>query len=706
MKHNQIQHLFIALTLFILFILPSFGTAQAQATAPAFPGAVGFGANTIGGRGGQVIEVTNLNDSGPGSFRAAVEASGPRIVVFRVGGTINLNDTIDIRNPYITIAGQTAPGGGILLRGYGINIRTYEVIIRFIRIRVGTGSTSPSNTDGIQIIDNASNVMIDHSSISWALDENIGLSSTRARNITIQWSIIAEGLNCATHPEGCHSRGALLNGTPHITFYGNLIAYADYRLPEMQGGEIQWTNNVLYGYNQGSYFKGTTYTRADIVGNTYIPFQQNGLDIFVTSNDTDRANVLLYVKGNITPNRTSDSQPESDAVRDRSIDRISSSRFFATLPEMSAGEAYERVLNEAGATLPLRDSVDSRIVNQVRNRTGGLVDDPSQVGGWPVINNGTPPTDTDGDGMPDSYENDMGFNPNNASDGPQDANGNGYTNVEEYLNGLVTGDITIPVDPTPTDEPTPDPTQEPTQEPTPDPTQEPTQEPTSAPTQEPTQAPVQALNWRGPSGTVTDIIGNPQYIWDRIDGVNSYELYLAPANNLIAAKFYGTLNGADICNTTTCSVDLTTITPNAWLVNDTYVVYMKPGSGEWVHAATFTVSAPQPSTISPANTTMNDNMPLRPDLNWSLNGTAQRSAFYAVYIAPKDNPAQTVIYEWITREDVCGSWGNTTCAYNVPVPLANGVTYIAYIQSWGPGGLSIGGSLNIGWEAIEFTINN
>jgi len=245
--------------------------------APAFPGAEGFGANSIGGRGGTVIEVTNLNNSGPGSLRAAVEASGPRIVVFRVSGTIILKTGLTILNPYITIAGQTAPGGGITLRNDRSNgaptldIRTHDVIIRYIRMRTG-----PGGDDSLLIYTSpAYNVMIDHISASWGVDENVNIWGN-VRDVTIQWSIISEGLKNSTHPEGDpggHSMGFLVgSGSRNISFHHNVLAHNDARNPKWDGSHEQavydFVNNVIY--NWGAYATAVSgNAKTNVVGNYY-----------------------------------------------------------------------------------------------------------------------------------------------------------------------------------------------------------------------------------------------------------------------------------------------------------------------------------------------------------------------------------------------------------------------------------------------------
>lgn len=233
----MIQKLFLLILLSLTLCLSRVGAGLGQ-TVKAFPSAEGFGARTVGGRGGRVIEVTNLNDSGPGSFREAVAAKGPRTVVFRTGGTITLLSSITVINPYLTIAGQTAPGAGITLKNHPTNersplsIRTHDVIVRYIRSRPGPAATPTSTLDGIQTVGpdrlngttvgptNVYNIIIDHCSVSWAVDENLQVSGTR--DTTIQWNIIAEGLYKSVHPKGPHSRGLLIRQnsqrvTPIIT---------------------------------------------------------------------------------------------------------------------------------------------------------------------------------------------------------------------------------------------------------------------------------------------------------------------------------------------------------------------------------------------------------------------------------------------------------------------------------------------------------
>ncbi len=437
----------------ILFLTSIVSYANAQTLA--FPGAEGFGRFAKGGRGGRVIEVTNWNNSGAGSLRAALEASGPRTIVFRVGGTINLSDRITIVNPFVTIAGQTAPGGGIQLKGGGLRVRTNDVIIRHIRVRPGPTAPNPESHNALNIVSSASHdVIIDHVSMSWATDQVNGVGGLGGpSNVSIQWSFITESLNCANppHPDGCHGKGSLIGGSgDNLSFHHNLLAHHPDRNPLVTTGDIDFVNNVVY-YNS---LNGTTLwpvdsvIRANLLHNKYIlasnPIKPDKAPVRLIGGATFNSGSGIYLKGNIHTNvRPDNSGPEDNVIRRSSGPPdfpVVTSRY--THPQVTTTNAFQAeidVLAQAGATLPVRDSVDTRIVNEVKNKTGKIINDPSQVGGYPTLASGSPPTDSDHDGMPNSWEVAQGFNPNNASDGPQDADGDGYTNLEEFLNNTSSG---------------------------------------------------------------------------------------------------------------------------------------------------------------------------------------------------------------------------------------------------------------------------
>lgn len=419
---------------------------ETPSSIPAFPSAEGYGANSAGGRGGRVIEVSNLSDTGPGSLRSALEAEGPRIVVFRVGGTIELLSSIEIEHPYITIAGQTAPGGGITIKNHPSNtrspirIKTHDVIMRYIRSRSGPSSRQSDILDAITI-DPGFNIIIDHCSFSWATDEVF--QSGRTHDMTVQWNIISEGLSNSTHPKGEHSKGLHVRDkdSDHITIHHNLLAHNFGRNADINTtGKVDFVNNVVY--NAGRWwleFKDKFgEPRVNIIGNYFKHGSDSNDDFEVYYYKNTGLRPQIYVKGNIGLYRPANNLPEYLVVREDSRQFIVDTP-FPSLPinTSSAFDAYTQVLTKAGATRPMRDAVDERIVNDVINGTGKIIDSPAEVGGWPELALGTPPIDTDHDGIPDDWEDLHRLNKNNSADGPADADGDGYTNIEEYLEDLV-----------------------------------------------------------------------------------------------------------------------------------------------------------------------------------------------------------------------------------------------------------------------------
>ncbi len=433
----------------------------------AFPTAGGFGAKAMGGRGGRVIEVTNLEDSGPGSLRDAIEQEGPRTIVFRVGGTIKVDRPLRIREPYITIAGQTAPGDGILLRNHPANteapitIETHDVVIRYLRSRPGPAGVPSCCVDALGLMEGARDVIIDHVSLSWGVDEDLG-ASENASNFTVQWSILSEGLRRSNHIKGDrHSRGMLISTQQggNVSIHHNLFAHNEGRNPEvaLRYGVADIVNNVLYNpnYRMIEISEANARPRANVVGNV----MRNGKNTKINNpeinnhivrarpvDDGAHEGFVMYVVGNLDElYRTDDAMPDALSVIEGDRRYLAAARqpapFVATtLPE----RAYSDVLERAGATLPRRDMVDIRILASVRDRRGKVIDDPSQGGGWPYMASGTPPADADHDGMPDAWERRLGLDPNDPKDRNGDLTGNGYTNVEDYLNELA-GDIQVSV---------------------------------------------------------------------------------------------------------------------------------------------------------------------------------------------------------------------------------------------------------------------
>jgi pectate lyase len=419
----------------------------------AFPGAEGFGAKAVGGRGGKVIEVTNLNDSGPGSLRAALTASGPRVVVFRVGGTIETKTMIEVSNPYVTIAGQTAPGGGIALKASSsyeqgsLKIMTHDVIIRGLRLRPGASTATSVSRRGLLITAGSHDVIVDHSSISWATDSNM-LIIKGAHDISVQWSITSEALSNSTHAEGEHSKGLDISGkysstdkTRDVSIHHNLFAHNYRRNPlNASFGLVDLVNNVIYNYGKRAVSVSDRQAAPSLnfISNYVKPGPDSIAGTYELNSDEIGTGFgsRLYVAGNIGPNRALETQPEFDVVRPSDRLYLVQTRFPApVVSTTSALQAYQQVLAEAGATVPQRDAVDNRVVAEVRGGVGHIVDDPREVGGWPQLPGGTPPADNDRDGMPNAWEEAHGFDPA-VDDGALDKDGDGYANVEEYVNGL------------------------------------------------------------------------------------------------------------------------------------------------------------------------------------------------------------------------------------------------------------------------------
>ena len=358
-------------------------TPQPASTRPS--AAEGFGAATEGGGTGRRIAVTSLADSGPGTLRAALTARGPRQIGFEVAGLITLASPVTVQEPFVTLDGSSAPGDGVCVRGSGLTIRTHDVIVRHMRFR--PGDINGVEVDALNVAGDSHRVLIDHVSASWAVDENLSASGA-IRDVTIQWSLIAEGLNNSVHAKGSHGYGSLVRAVGGVTLHHNLWAHNDSRNPRIGDnyGAPPWPtfdvrNNVIYDY--GSVAHGMVGDRlsANFVGNYIRPGPSSDVKKAPIAL-TDTAAVAYYLSGNVVEGR-------ADAAG-RSLfnlaDRVTLARGpFAAPPvrTTSAETALEEVLAQAGATLPRRDAVDERLVREVRSRTGKIIDSQKQVGGWP-----------------------------------------------------------------------------------------------------------------------------------------------------------------------------------------------------------------------------------------------------------------------------------------------------------------------------------
>jgi pectate lyase len=468
--------------LFLVLLGAGRGTGLAQQLA--FPGAEGFGAYASGGRGGVVYVVTNLLDSvaipPEGSLRWALSDTTnlqPRTIVFRVSGMIHLQGRLDVgRNNAsgkcivnnITIAGQTAPGDGMCLRRYPMKVYATNVIIRHIRFR--PGDETHSNTPAIYGIDveNARNVMIDHCSMSWSIEEAATFYDDK--DITVQWCLISESLNNSYSPKGAHGYAGVWGGQ-YGSYHHNLIAHHYSRTPRFNGARahdttavVDYRNNVVYnwGNSDGCYggeveIVGVGLSRINMVNNYYKPgpATPSGSKSYLiakpydsTSNLSARSLSRWYITGNYVfgnatvtaDNWNGGVQPKYPSIWPAASFKSDSMFAAAPVTTQTAEEAFDTVLAGAGATLPLRDSVDSRIVSEVRSGvatygTAGLIDSQTDVGGWPAYSSLPAPPDADNDGMPDAWETAQGLNPNDSADRNAVA-ASGYTMLEEYLNSI------------------------------------------------------------------------------------------------------------------------------------------------------------------------------------------------------------------------------------------------------------------------------
>ncbi|MDB5431758.1 MAG: Hemolysin-type calcium-binding region [Caulobacter sp.] len=444
-----------------------------SSTTLAFQGVEGYGAATVGGRGGQVLTVTNLNDSGAGSLRWALEdVSGPRTVVFAVNGVIHLDTQILIQNDYVTIAGQTAPGDGITLEGSRIRVKADEVIIRGMHFRPGDGETGqdPADRDGLMIGTTdftIRNVVVDHNSFEWATDENLSLNGSMD-GVTISNNIIAEGLSNSLNPKGEHSKGLLLSNWDqldgaadiNISILRNLFAGNEQRNPEVRAGQnVEILNNYIYDAGLsgriiaiGGGSEGVLATTVKIVGNV----MASGLD----SRPDDRAPISvsdmgagssIYLADNLWSDLSVDAAGNQDqtllAWDDGGLKYVVAAASFgsgATILDSQDVAGY--VLAHAGANPGARDTVDAYVVAAALQGAPLIVDTVDQAGGYPSVEAVRAAVDTDLDGMPNWFEDLYGFN-SKVADNNGDSDHDGYTNIEEYINGLIDGVALIPARP-------------------------------------------------------------------------------------------------------------------------------------------------------------------------------------------------------------------------------------------------------------------
>lgn len=432
-------------TIHIIIITFIFGYTYVYSQKLAFPTAEGFGQFTTGGRGGFIYKVTNLNDEGEGSLRKGILKSGARIIVFDISGTIELKQKLDINKGDLTILGQTATGQGITIKGYPVTIKSDNVIIRYLRFRMGDINKIQGDALGCR---NSKNIIIDHCSISWATDENASFYNNK--NFTLQWCIISEALNKSIHEKGAHGYGGIWGGV-NASFHHNLIVSNNSRNPRFSGSKttqnnekefVDFRNNVIYNWGQNSIYGGES-GRYNIVNNYFKPGPAT------TSSKKNRIVSpsepygKFYVKNNYVYN-------DKVVTKDNWNGGVQCDNPMATqlkkpidngknIKSECAKKAYKLVLKNAGASL-FRDSVDNRIVTDTKKgKTSykkGIIDSQSDVGGWPVLKSEKRTKDTDNDGIPDNWELEHNLNPNKKDSNLFSLNKN-YTNIEVYSNSLI-----------------------------------------------------------------------------------------------------------------------------------------------------------------------------------------------------------------------------------------------------------------------------
>jgi len=395
-------------------------TQEIPGAIPVFPGAQGFGVTTPAGRGGAIVRVTNLDDDGHGSFRAALRVPGRKTIIFEVGGTIPLSADLDISDPFVTVAGQSAPSPGITLRGAGLRVFSHDVLVQHIRIRVGDAydGPDPEIRDAFQVLGpHAYNVVIDHVSASWGIDET---TSTwyPLHDVTISHCIISEGLHASLHPEGTHSAGLLVgDGSQRIAVIGNLMAHNYDRNPLLKGNTSTIVlNNLVYnpGYRSMriSDPEDSGPTIASIVGNVLRTGPSTENDYLVSFSPPLKQGTQVYLLNNVAStvvhmSRTLGFDPIVDIAP----------IWIPTLDVRPSSAVTDWVLAHAGARPADRDAVDERIVRDVLDSRGRIIDSQNDVGGWPVAQPSSRPLQ-----VPD--------------DPAGDSDGDGYTNLEEWLHQL------------------------------------------------------------------------------------------------------------------------------------------------------------------------------------------------------------------------------------------------------------------------------
>lgn len=434
----------------------------------AFPGAEGFGKFATGGRGGKVIVVTNLNDSGPGSFREAVKSKKPKIVVFALSGTIHLDTPLEIE-ANTTVAGQTAPGDGICVADAAVSLGGNNVIVRYMRFRMGDKNqrreqVAGSGHDDAFGASRRSNIIVDHCSLSWSTDEVFSVYG--GDSTTLQWNLISEPLNYSYHFEKGdtkfenHGYGAIWGGK-NLTAHHNLFAHCVSRTPRFNGVRgypsefVDFRNNVIYNWQHNNVYGGEG-GNYNIINNYYKAGPATNKSVQFRIVNPSKTETIpfgkYYVGGNyvegsmeVTQNNVLGVQMGNGTEQDKKEALLSAPIPFSPVTSQTATDAYYLVLQQVGAS-HRRDTLDQRIINDVKNKTGRIIDVQGgfphgtayelTVNAWPALKSLPAPLDSDSDGMPDDWERKNGLNPNNNSDAAIVKLHRYYTNIEVYINSL------------------------------------------------------------------------------------------------------------------------------------------------------------------------------------------------------------------------------------------------------------------------------
>jgi len=445
----------------VILIIAFFAVLSVQSQIPAFPGAEGFGKFTTGGRGGKIVYVTNLNDSGEGSLRDAIEQKGPRIIMFKVSGTIYLKSRLKISNGDVTIAGQTAPGQGITLAHDNFYVEANNVVIRYIRSRL---SNAQGKDDDAFTCIGSSDVIVDHCSFSWSVDEVA--SCYHNKRFTMQNCIVAESFFNSGHVKGAHGYGGIWGGDS-ASFHYNLIAHNTSRNPRFQGArwKTEWNEltdfrgNVIYNWAGHSSYGGEpseldgSPSKVNMVNNYYKPGPTTTAHVILEAYKDDKYSFgYWHIENNFYYGNERFTADNWDGAVTKLTEEYRSDTSFGSMfsDTLYGQELFDYVLSDVGVNIPFQDTVDSRIIMETREgiallggsrgANSGIVDNLDDVGGYPYIFTNTAAVDSDNDGIPDEWELANGLNPNDSTDRATIISDDGYNALEVYLNSIVKTD--------------------------------------------------------------------------------------------------------------------------------------------------------------------------------------------------------------------------------------------------------------------------